>query len=215
MKIQILISKNSWANQYKSHIKNYLERYTSVIKFFDNHKNLNQNYDINIIFSYFKIVPKKYLKFSKKNLIPHESRLPKGKGMSPLTWQILEKKSHIFFSLIEAHSKIDSGNIYYQKKVRINKNLIFNEIKKVQLNENLKLIKKFVNFYYKKNKFPSGKLQKGKSTYYLKRTPKNSKLNINKTIKNQFNLLRIADEKNYPSFFKLYGKTYILKIFKS
>lgn len=214
MKIQILISKNSWANQYKKYIRVKLQKYASSVNFIDNHKNLKKNYDINIIFSYFRIIPQKYLSFSKTNLIPHESKLPKGKGMSPLTWQILRKKEEIFFSLIEASTKVDSGQIYLQKKVKIKKSLLLNEIKKIQLIENIKLIEKFIKFFKNKKKFPSSKIQNGKSTFYKRRTPNDSELNIYKTIKSQFNLLRVADNKNYPAFFKLYGKKYIIKISK-
>ena len=130
MKIQILISKNSWANKYKNLIKLKLKKYSNTIKFFNKHQNLKKKYDINIIFSYFKIIPKKYLLFSKSNLIPHESKLPNGKGMSPLTWQILKNKNDIYFSLIEADVNLDSGLIYFQKKIKIKKNLLFHEIKK-------------------------------------------------------------------------------------
>ena len=58
MKIQILISKNSWANKYKNLIKLKLKKYSNTIKFFNKHQNLKKKYDINIIFSYFKIIPK-------------------------------------------------------------------------------------------------------------------------------------------------------------
>ena len=51
-----------------------------------------KNYSINIIPSYSKIIPKKFLEKSVINLVVHESDLPKGKGMSPLTWQILKNK---------------------------------------------------------------------------------------------------------------------------
>ena len=214
MKIQILISKSSWANQYQNYIKARLKKYTKIINFYDKHKNLRKNYDINIIFSYFKKIPKKYLAFSKANLIPHESKLPKGKGMSPLTWQILEKKNKVFFSLIEADTKIDNGIIYFQKKIKIKKSLLFNEIKKIQLVENLKLIEKFLKYYKIKNKIPIGKKQIGKASMYRKRTLNDSELNINQSIKTQFNLLRVSDNKNYPTFFKMYGNKYILKISK-
>ena len=39
------------------------------------------------------------------------------------------------------------------------------KLKKIQLQENLKLILKFIKFY-KKKKIPFGKKQIGKSTYY-------------------------------------------------
>jgi len=215
MKVQILISKSSWANYYKKKILNKLKRYSNNIILLNSHKKLKKNYDINIIFSYFKKIPNTYLKKSKVNLIPHESNLPKGKGMSPLTWQILEGKKKVFFCLIEANSKIDNGVIYYKKTKIIQKNLLFDEIKEIQLNENLKLLIKFVKFYKLKNKAPKSKVQIGKGTFYKKRDPSNSELKIQKSILSQFNLLRVVDNKNYPAFFKIYGKKYILKISKS
>jgi len=215
MKIQILISKSSWANCYKKKILDKLKKYSNNIIVLSSHKKLKKNYDINIIFSYFKKIPNTYLKKSKVNLIPHESNLPKGKGMSPLTWQILEGKKKVFFCLIEANSKIDNGVIYYKKTKIIPKYLLFDEIKKIQLNENLKLLIRFVKFYKLKNKAPKSEIQIGKGTFYKKRDPSNSELKIQKSILSQFNLLRAVDNKNYPAFFKIYGKKYILKISKS
>lgn len=211
-KIQILISKSSWANNNKKEILNALKRFSSEIKIFHDHRKLKNNYDVNIIFSYFKIIPKIYLKKSKINLVPHESDLPKGRGMSPLTWQILKGKKKITFSLIEASPKVDEGPIYYQIQKTIPKNSLFNEIKKIQLNENLKLLIKFIKFYKIKNQAPKSKIQIGKSTFYKRRKPENSEININKSILSQFNLLRISDYKNYPAYFKIYGKRYLLKI---
>ena len=215
MKIQILISKSSWAKDYQNKIKTKISKFTSNIKLINNHKNLKKNYDINVIFSYFRKIPPKYLKLSKINLIPHESDLPKGKGMSPLTWQILSGKKKIFFSLIEASSKIDSGLIYYKKEINIPKYVLFDELKKIQLNENLKLITKFIRFYAKNNEAPKGKKQKGRGTFFKKRSPEDSEIKINKSVLSQFNLLRSADDKNYPAFFNIYGKKYFINIKKA
>lgn len=214
MKIQFLISKSSWANNYRKEIINKLKNHVGQIYFCNNHNKLKRNYDLNIIFSYFKIIPNTFLRKSKFNLIPHESDLPKGKGMSPLTWQILEGKKKIFFSLIEANTKLDGGLIYYKKTQKIPKDLLFDEIKKIQFNENLKLIVKFIKYYKKNKKAPIGKIQNGKSSFYKKRYPKNSQINIKHSIQSQFNLLRVVDNKNYPAYFKIYGKKYILRISK-
>ena len=108
MNVTVLISKTSWAQNYKKQIKKKIKKYCKNIKFSSNHKLIRKKNDINIIFSYFKIIENKYLSYSKYNLIPHESNLPLGKGMSPLTWQILKGRTKIVFSLIEAQKKIYS-----------------------------------------------------------------------------------------------------------
>ncbi len=214
MKILILISKSSWANDYKKEIKTNFKKFTSNIKILHDHKDIKGNYDICIIFSYFKILPKNYLNKSNYNLIVHESNLPKGRGMSPLTWQIINNKSEIVFSLFEAGPKIDDGKIYFKSKVFFKKDLLFDEIKRKQLSESLKLLNKFFIFFKRNKKPPKSISQKGKSTYYKKRKKEDSKLNINQSIKSQFNLLRSCDNKNYPAYFKFNGKTFILKIIK-
>tara|TARA_B100001996_G_C18577277_1_gene560826 strand:+ start:378 stop:1025 length:648 start_codon:yes stop_codon:yes gene_type:complete len=214
MKIQILISKSSWANVYRVFIKKKLRPYSKKILFLNNHKNLKKNYDVNIIFSYFKKIKKNFLKLSKNNLILHESNLPKGRGMSPISWQIIEGKKNIIFSLIEASEKIDAGKIYYQKKVKFNGTELFEEIKKSQLINNLQLIEKFLKYKIKLNKTPKFKIQKGKPTYYSQRKPSDSKIKINKSIKSQINLLRVCDYKNYPPFFYYKKKKFLIKLTK-
>ena len=59
-----------------------------------------------------------------------------------------------------------------------------------------------------------GKPQEGKSTFYPKRTLKESELNVNKSIKSQFNLLRVVDNERYPAFFHLNDKKYVIKIYE-
>ena len=214
MKIQILINDNSWAMNYRKDLKKKLRKFSKKIFITNNHKKLISNYDVNIIFSYFKIIEKKFLQRSKFNLIPHESDLPKGRGMSPLSWQLLENKSFITFSLLEASQKMDAGKVYYKKKVPVKKDILFDEIKNLQYIQNINLIIKFLNYLNKYKKAPKSKPQNGEPTFYRLRQKKDSKLNISKSIKSQFNLMRISDFKNYPSFFILNNKKYLIKIFK-
>ena len=73
--------------------------------------------------------------------------------MSPLTWQILKNKREVVFSLIEASSKIDNGKIYHKKKIKIPRHLLFEDIKNIQLKQNILLIKKVLNFLKENKKY--------------------------------------------------------------
>ena len=115
------------------------------------------------------------------------------------------------FHLQKLKKKTDSGKIYFKKTVKINNNLLFDEIKKIQFNNNMNLIVKFIK-KYKKNKFIKSNKQVGKSTYYKKRAPIQNKININKSIKSQFDIMRISDNLFYPNFFYHRGRKYYLKI---
>ena len=96
--------------------------------------------------------------------------------MSPLSWQILEGKSKIYFSLISAGNKIDNGKIFYQKKYNLKQHLLFKELKEKQLQIKLNLIIKFIKKINKKEKTKTI-AQKGRATYYKTRKPNDSKMN--------------------------------------
>ena len=63
MKIQILISKKSWANEFKSLIKLKLSKFSKNIKIYDHHNKLKKNFDVNIIFSSIQSSKKIKIKF--------------------------------------------------------------------------------------------------------------------------------------------------------
>ena len=57
--------------------------------------------------------------------------------------------------------------------------------------------------------------QEGEESFYLRRTAKDSEVDVHKTIAELFNNFRIADNVRYPVFFKYKGYKYILKIEKA
>jgi methionyl-tRNA formyltransferase len=152
----------------------------------------------------------KRLDLNKKNLVVHESNLPKGKGWSPVTWQVLEGKKEIQMTLFEANDSIDSGEIYLKKSMQLNGDELLKDIKELQGKITNELIIDFLKLY------PNikGVQQSGDETFYKKRTSSDSELDINKTILEQFNLLRVCDNDRYPAFFIINGKKYVLKIFE-
>ena len=52
-------------------------------------------------------------------------------------------------------------------------------------------------------------------SYYAKRTPLHSRIDVNKTLAEQFDLIRVCDPKRYPAFFEYLGTKYILKLEKN
>ena len=209
MKIQILTSKNSWLNLNKK-ILIKKKRIWKNIKILNDHKKIKKNYDVTAILSYYKIIPEKFLKHSKYNLVVHESNLPKGRGFSPLYWQIINGINKITFSLFECSKRMDTGKIYIKRKFIFPSSLTYSEIKKKQLSSALSLLEIFIK-NFKKNKIKSFS-QKGKATYY-KKIPKNfSKINIKKSIISQINIIRTRDNQKFPSYFFYKKRKYFLKL---
>lgn len=207
LKILILTDSTSWMNKYNADLKQKLEKLGHLVKLIHS-KNELENSDVAFFLSCFEIISNNLLSLSKNNIVVHASNLPKGKGWSPASWQILEGKNIIPLTLFEASEKVDAGDIYLQDKLVLDGCELIDEWQD-------KLGKKIVQMcitYVSKYKKMKGESQRGEETFYKKRTPKDSELDINKTIKEQFNLFRIVDNEKYPAFFKFKDKTYILKI---
>ena len=145
----------------------------------------------------------------KKTLVIHSSRLPEGRGWSPQVWQILDGKTEIFVTLLEAEDDVDSGDIWKQVCVEIEKHELVDQINEKLFSCWIELMDFAVKNFYSIIPFPQ---HHSKATYLPKRTPEDSLLDVNDSIANQFDLLRISDYERYPAHFKLHGKTYKLKI---
>ena len=57
--------------------------------------------------------------------------------------------------------------------------------------------------------------QEGAPSWYARRRAADSRLNIDKSVRDQFNLLRIVDNERYPAYFEIDGQVYTLQIFKA
>lgn len=209
MKLQILCdNNNSWIIPY---IISYVEIKRNQgleCMFCQTHEEVSEG-DILVLLSCEKLFKGLYL--NKYNLVVHESLLPEGKGWSPLTWQILEGKSDIPVTLFEAEERVDSGLIYGVEYIRLDGHELINEIRALQAESTFKLLNKFIADY----PHNSGVKQLGNSTFYPRRTAKDSELSIHFPLSEQFNLLRVCDNERYPAFFIVEGIKYYLKIEKA
>lgn len=168
--------------------------------------------DICFYLSYGKIVDCATLKKHMNNVVVHESDLPKGKGWSPMTWQVLEGGNLIPVTLFEANEKVDSGVIYLQGCILLNGNELVDEIRHLQAETTFRLCKDFVDDY--PGILGKGRNQFGESTFYRRRTPADGALDPSKTIISQFNLFRISDNERYPAWFEVDGNRFVLRIYK-
>ena len=209
LSISICTSKSSWINQSIPHLINDLIKMGHKCCWVHNAYQLQKG-DVCFYLSYEKIVEKSIRKRFNNNLIVHESDLPKGKGWSPLSWQILEGKKLIPFTLIEAADEVDSGKIYAQKWEQLNGFELLDELHNIQAKATYQICKQFINNI--SSSIKKGQPQKGNESFYHRRRPIHSKLDINKSIKEQFNLLRIVDNKRYPAYFEIKKRKFYLQI---
>jgi len=154
--------------------------------------------DILFLISCLEIIKNDIRSRFKHTLVIHESDLPHGKGWSPIQWQILNGSNSIVITLLEAVDKVDSGDIWKKETVELKGHELANEI-----NEQIFPIKLDLMDFAIKNMNSVNKIvQKEISEpHFPRRTPKESEININKSISEQFNILRVADDERYPCFF--------------
>lgn len=170
-----------------------------------NSKNDLPGGEILFLISCNEIIGKNIREKYRSTLVVHASDLPRGRGWSPHIWQILENKNNITVSLLEAEDSIDTGAIWTQRDFFLEGHELADEINNKLFKVELELmdfaLQNFTTIH------PQKQSEVG-ATYYEKRFPKHSRLDPNKTIAEQFNLLRISDPKRYPAFFDLKGHRY-------
>ena len=203
----LLDRQNNWIKKkLKSYLINFPKKYKYAIT--EDAKKLNDK--IVFVISYTKILKNTFLKRNKEVFIIHPSKLPRDKGFAPVQNQVLRNKNLIHITLIKASNKVDSGPVGIRNKFLLIGHELSGEIREIQALAIFDIIKKFLK------KYPDiqYKNQKGLGTFNKKRSFTDNKLNINKSIKSQFNLLRIVNNKLYPAFFEHKKHTYLLKIVK-
>ncbi len=210
--ITFLLDKtNNWIEPFvKGFINTYkINKFNFNFKISFNHEKVKNN-DIVFILGYTKILNELFLNSNILSLVVHESNLPEGKGFSPIQWQILNGQTEIVFTLFEAKKELDSGDIFFKKNVLFSGYELFDEIRNIQGKKTMELIQEFLDAYPVLNK----EAQYGEGTVFKRRKSNDDKLNINKSIKEQFNHFRIANNDDYPLWFEIDSNKYIVKIYR-
>ncbi len=208
MKVAILTTANTWFVAYVSKLEEKIRASHHEVTLFFDHETIDSSYDTVFILSYHRIIPKKYLESHRHNLVVHASDLPHGKGWAPFFWQVIEGKTTIPFTLFEAGEGVDDGDIYLQEEVHLSGYELYDELRHIQAEATIAICLKFLQHY----KLLTPKKQQGKESFYKKRTLCDSRLDVERSIKEQFNLLRTVSNEEFPAFFEIEGRRYLLKI---
>lgn len=166
--------------------------------------------DICFLLSCVRIVEEEYLVRNRHNIVVHASDLPQGKGFAPLQWQILEGKQEIVLTLLEAVKAPDAGPYYLKSCVTFDGSELHDELRDKLGWKISEMCSDFVARCDSLVPIP----QLGQDSSYPRRTAKDDELDIHKSILEQFNHFRIADNDRCPLYFRHLGHKYILKVYK-
>ena len=168
---------------------------------------IKESGDILFLISCSEIVEKHTREMFMHTLVLHASDLPDGRGWSPHVWDVISGKSSLTLSLINAEDSVDTGHIWRKENIQLRGSELYDEINSLLFKAEIDLITwACKNIATAK---PSPQIKRN-SNYYRKRTPVDSKVDINKSIKEQFNLLRVCDPYRFPAFFEINGQRFKL-----
>jgi len=208
-KISVVVDNPSW-------ILPYIDRLINEINFSGDNATLYSEYsmvspgDVAFFLGCIKIAPARVLQQNKRNLVCHASDLPKGRGFSPSSWAILEGKNSIPVCLLEAVEAVDAGRIIYKEEMILQGHELSDEVRHIFGNFTVNLCLRFLSETTPQLGIP----QEGEPSFYPRRRPKDNRLDIDKSLREQFNLLRIVDNERYPAYFENLGHFYKLSIEK-
>jgi methionyl-tRNA formyltransferase len=206
-KLHLLVDNpDSWMWRYVDDIKETLSMFSNDVSVFRKISEITEG-DILFILSCDRILDDSKLASHPSNIVIHGGDLPKEKGWSPWTWQIEQGKDKIGLTLFEAVKELDSGPWYLKETVSFTGYELLDEIRKRIVRTEILMIR-----HYLENYPLEPKNQIGEETFFERRSVKNQELDIDKTIRSQFNKLRVCDNEHYPAHFYMDGHKYIVKI---
>lgn len=209
MNLTLLTDVNSWKNSALPVLALSWQSQGHQVRCVHSLEHLPEG-DLCFVLGFLKRIPASYLARHRHNLIVHESDLPLGRGWSPFSWQILKGHNEIPICLFEAVEEIDAGPVYLRTVVPLSGHELLPELRSIILSAELDLCRQFVKEY--PGILQRATPQSGEPTSWPRRTPADSRLDPERTLADQFNLLRIVDNERYPAYFDWRGHRYRLRI---
>lgn len=209
-KISVITDNNGWALPFSKTLVERLNAAGEDAQLVRTYDNVPEGV-IAFYLGCLRITPAEVLARNLYNLVVHASDLPKGRGFSPLTWLVLEGRNDVPVCLIDAAAEVDSGDIYAKEWITFQGHELIDEMREILGTKTIELC---LNFAMSPEP-PVATPQSGEPTYFERRRPKDSEVDPDRSLRDLFNNFRVADNDDYPVFFRHKGCTYVLKIEKA
>lgn len=166
--------------------------------------------EVCLLLSCTRLLSTEQLALHRHNLVVHESSLPQGQGWSPMTWQILEGASTIPITLFEAVAEHDAGPIYLQKQIALQGHELVEEWRALQAQATPEICLAWFDRH--REVVAAAQPQFGEPSHYRRRRLADSQLDPERSLAEQFDLLRVVDNVRYPAFFHWGGRRYSVQV---
>ncbi len=208
MKIAILVDDpHSWFIPYSNNLCTQLAAKGYCVKEYTSSKDVGEE-EICFILSCTRILKQDFLKKHAHNIVVHASDLPKGKGFTPMKWQVLEGKNEIVLTLFEAVEECDAGPYYFKDKIAFAGYELLDDMQNMMGEKILEMCCRFVEHIDEMVPIQ----QHGDSTYYRRFNSDDDTLDVDMSIRELFPRMRIADNSRFPLMFTINGHKYSIVV---
>jgi len=205
----IIDNETSWMWSHVPRLQGVLDEYAERVCVYRNAGELQPG-DVLFILSCDRILKEDVLALHGHNIVIHASDLPRGRGWSPWTHEVEAGAERMVLTLFEAAQDVDSGDYYFKQPIELEGHELVDELRDLIGTTVVDMIASFLSRY------PLPAIpQEGEPTFYPRRTRRDCELDVDKTLREQFNKLRVLDNEKYPAFFRLHGFEYVLRIEKA
>jgi methionyl-tRNA formyltransferase len=180
-------------------------------------RNLVENIDFDLLISvgYRFIIDKITLNKAMYAINVHPTLLPKYRGYRSGPFIIINNERETGVTVHFIDEGIDTGDIILQRKISLTPfDTVKSMARKTGLIEGSVLIEALKMILTRQ--FKRIKQDEAKATIYNQvRTPKDSELDSNKSLKELYNYIRACDPIDYPAFFYINGEKVFIKLWRS
>ena len=166
--------------------------------------------DFLFLISCHELIGKDLRDLYRHTLVIHASDLPKGRGWSPMAWEVLSGADTITVSLLNAEDAVDSGDIWEKRSFAVDGTELLSELNDKLFAIELELMDWALDNCDSAVPTP----QSGEPTHWPRRTPEDSEIDPEKPLAESFDTIRIADPDRFPAFFDLRGARYTIRLEK-
>ena len=158
----------------------------------------------------YSIIPETTLVKPKYGFIgTHETPLPEGRGHAPIQWTILNNRKNMVVTLYKLNKGVDSGQIICQQNVFFDRT---DTLEILNSKREAGIVACFQTFI---EELKEGVLvlrnQTGKGSYHKRRTAKDNELDVDKSLADLWDHIRICDNDKYPAWFRVGDKKVVLR----
>jgi len=171
-------------------------------EFLSDHHQINGKQDLVISLGYDRIIPEEYIDRPAFGIIVfHSSDLPKGRGWAPLFYTIINKEEYLTQTMFYADKEVDSGPIIAKARYPMNRFFTISELREIDDNLTIFLFEKYCSLICSE-KVKATHQNHNEATYWAKRTPKDSRIEPEKSILENLDLIRALPD-NLPAEFEI------------